>query len=212
MTTPACRFGTSRVLAKLPRRAWQRLRTGHGTKGDRHYDWAMIEVSADDTPPGHEAGHGFLLIRRHPYTRELFYRCHSATPVTLAELVDVVCRRWRIEEDFQAAKSLAGLDEGQVTCWTSWMRWSLISLIAAGLLAVATTRHRVGSALDESGTESEPMIVLTRPELLRLPRTFALPTPVTTPEHVLRWSRWRRRHQHRAAVCHHRWNEVTAAA
>ncbi|WP_405933362.1 hypothetical protein [Streptomyces sp. NBC_00827] len=213
MSTPAGRFDTPGVLAKLPRRAWQRLRTGHGTKGDRHYDWAMIEVSADDTPPGHAAGHSFLLVRRHRYTRELsFYRCHSTTSVALADLVAVVCRRWRIEEDFQAAKSLAGLDEGQVTCWTSWMRWSLISLIAAALLTVATTRHHAVSALDESGTESEPMIALTRPELLQLLRTFALPQPVTAPEHVLHWSRWRRRHQHRAAVCHHRWNEVTAAA
>lgn len=212
VTTPAGRFDTARVLAKLPRRAWQRLRTGHGTKGDRHYDWAMIEVSADDTPPGHEAGHSFLLVRRHRYTRELsFYRCHSATPVALADLVDVVCRRWRVEEDFQAAKSLAGLDEGQVTCWTSWMRWSLISLIAAALLAVATAQHHADSP-DESGAESGPMIALTRPELLRLLRTFALPTPVTTPEHVLHWSHWRRRHQHRAAACHHRWNEAAAAA
>lgn len=28
---------------------------------------------------------------------------------------------------------------------------------------------------------------------------------------VLRWSHWRRRHQHRAATCHRRWNEITAA-
>ena len=70
------------------------------------------------------------------------------------------------------------------------LRFRVRGTIAAGLLAVATTRHHVDSALDEAGTESEPMIVLTRPELLRLLRTFALPTPVTTPEHVLHWSRW----------------------
>lgn len=89
------------------------------------------------------------------------------------------------------------------------MRWSLI---AAALLTVVTARHHTDSAPDEPGTESEPLIALTRPELLRLLRTFALPQPVTAPEHVLHWSRWRRRHQQRAAVCHHRWNEVTAAA
>lgn len=37
VSTPAGRFETPAVLAKLPRRAWQRMRTGHGTKGDRHY-------------------------------------------------------------------------------------------------------------------------------------------------------------------------------
>ncbi|MFD5514381.1 IS701 family transposase, partial [Streptomyces sp. NPDC127051] len=55
------------------------------------------------------------------------------------------------------------------------------------------------------------MILLTRPELLRILRTFVLPQPVTDPEHILHWSRWRRRHQFQAAACHRRWNEVTAA-
>ena len=26
----------------IPRGAWQRMRTGHGSKGSRHYDWAML--------------------------------------------------------------------------------------------------------------------------------------------------------------------------
>jgi len=209
VTTPAGRFDTAAVLAKLPRRAWQRIRTGHGTKGDRHYDWAMIEIIGDDTPPGFDAGHSFLLVRRHRYTRQLsFYRCHSATPVTLADLVEVVCRRWRVEEDFQAAKSLTGLDQGQVTCWKSWYRWSLISLIAAALLSVSTALHRTAGLEPAEAA----MIPVTRPELLRILRAFVLPHPVTDPEHVLRWSRWRRHHQFHAAACHRRWNEVTAAA
>ena len=34
----------------IPVRAWHRMRTGSGTKGTRHYDWAMLEVTSDDTP------------------------------------------------------------------------------------------------------------------------------------------------------------------
>ncbi|MFJ7236049.1 hypothetical protein ACIQWB_02755 [Streptomyces olivaceus] len=87
VNTPAGRFETVSVLVKLPRWAWQRLRTGHGTKGDRHYDWAMIEILGDDTPPGQAAGHSLKLVRRHRYPRQLsFYRCHSATPVALGDL------------------------------------------------------------------------------------------------------------------------------
>ena len=37
----------------IPHGAWQRMRTGHGTKGSRHYDWAMLEVTSDDAPGGH---------------------------------------------------------------------------------------------------------------------------------------------------------------
>ena len=34
-----------------------RLRTGNSTKGERLYDWAMIDVMADETPPGQADGH-----------------------------------------------------------------------------------------------------------------------------------------------------------
>lgn len=40
----------------IPARAWHRMRTGSGTKGTRHYDWAMLEVTSDDTPEGRLAG------------------------------------------------------------------------------------------------------------------------------------------------------------
>ena len=168
----------------------------------------MIEVDPDDTPPGHDPGHSVLLVRRHRYTGELsFYRCHCTAPAGLPDLVAVVCTRWRIEEDIRAAKSLTGLDHGQATCWNSWMRWSLISLIAAALLAVALARTR--SADSPPATD---LIPLTRPELLALLQAAVLRAPRRDLAHTLHWSRWRRRHQHRAATCHRRWNEITAAA
>lgn len=40
-----------------------------------------------------------------------FHRCYSAHPVPLATLVKVAGRRWTVEESFQSAKGLAGLDE-----------------------------------------------------------------------------------------------------
>ena len=40
----------------IPRQAWHRMRTGSGTKGTRHYDWAMLEVTSDDTPAGMMTG------------------------------------------------------------------------------------------------------------------------------------------------------------
>ncbi len=208
VTTRAGRFTAAALTARLPRRAWQRLKTGQGGKGGRHYDWAMIEAVPDDTPPGHAAGHAFLLVRRHRYTRELsFYRCHSAAAVALGDLVAVVCRRWRIEEDFQAAKSLSGLDQGQATCWNSWMRWSLISMIAYTILAVTTAHSR---AVIPASAEAK-LIPLTSRELLTLLRASVLAQPRRDLAHVLHWSQWRRRHQHRAAACHRHWNEVTAA-
>ena len=50
-------LGSGRVLTAagavrlIPRGAWQRMRTGHGTKGSRRsIDWAMVEVTSDDAP------------------------------------------------------------------------------------------------------------------------------------------------------------------
>lgn len=59
--------------------------------------------------------------------------------------------------------SHTGLDEGQVTCWNSWMRWSLFSLIAAVLaLTVAAT-----ATYDP--VVPARLIPLTCPELVRPP-------------------------------------------
>ncbi|MEY9996993.1 SRSO17 transposase [Streptomyces sp. V4I8] len=206
VTTPAGRFTATELAARLPRRTWMRMRTGHGTKGDRHYDWAMIGVLADDTPESTGPGHSYLLVRHHRYTRELsFYRCHSATAVTMATLVDVVCCRWKIEEDFQAGKSDCGLDEGQTTCWNSWMRWSLISMLAAAILAVTQARAA-------AQTPSGPLAPSSTRELLRLLRATALRPPRRDLEHLLHWSAWRRHHQQQATEAHRRWNNITAAA
>jgi hypothetical protein len=57
----------------IPARAWHRMRTGSGTKGTRHYDWAMLQGASDDTPEGHGDGHSVLLARRHRHTGQLSY-------------------------------------------------------------------------------------------------------------------------------------------
>ena len=89
-----------------PRSCLQRMRTGSGTKGTRHYDWAMLEVTSDDTPGGHAAGHSVLLARRHRYTGQLsFYRCWTPGPVPLSKLIAIASARWKIEMVFtQLAK------------------------------------------------------------------------------------------------------------
>ena len=107
-----------------PRRAWQRLSAGAGAKGERVYDWAWIDhTDRDQHDDPLDTQCWSLLIRRHPHTGELaFYRCYSPEPVPLRELVRVAGARWRIEEAFQASKSLTGLDQHQVRRWTSWRR------------------------------------------------------------------------------------------
>ena len=84
----------------IPRSAWQRIRRGHGAKGSRHYDWAVLAVTSDDAPGGHggrDAGRSALLVRHHRYTGTCsFYRCWTPGPVQLARLIATAVARWRI--------------------------------------------------------------------------------------------------------------------
>jgi SRSO17 transposase len=210
LTTGAGRTVTAAGAAcMIPAHAWHRMRTGAGIKGIRHYDWAMLEVSSDDTPDRHGDGHSVLLARRHRYTSQLsFYRCWTPGPVPLSRLIAIATVRWRIEEDHQLTKQVAALDAGQVIRWKSWHRWTAICLLAYIYLAVAVVlqrEHDAGSDLDAG------LIPVTVPELLRLLRDIVIPPPRRDRGHRLHWSAWRRRHQHRARQAHQRWNAYAEA-
>lgn len=114
--TPAGKFPARTLVARIPKRAWQRMSAGAGAKAQRYYDWAHVDIHGR---AGHR-GNWWLLVRRNWRTGELaFYHCFSPRPVPLSEPVRVAGRRWTIEETFQAGKGLTGLDEHQVTRWTS---------------------------------------------------------------------------------------------
>jgi SRSO17 transposase len=185
----ACQAGA--LASRLPRPAWQRCSAGPGAKGHRYYDWAWISIA-----PGQPGCH-WLLIRRNRTTRELaFYRCYSPRHVPLATLVKIAGQRWRTEENFQAAKGLTGLDEHQVRRWDSWYRWTTLAMLATAFLTVTAVGEHAASPAQTG------QIPLTRNEIAGL---FAALTiqPARRTQHRLRWSAWRRRHQHRARTCHY---------
>jgi SRSO17 transposase len=106
------------LAAGLPAGSWEIRSAGDGAKGKRWYGWALFHIDEPDQPGRHD-----LLIRRSLATGGLaFFRCWSPTPVALAALIRVAGLRWRIEEDIQAAETLAGLDQHQIRRWTSWHR------------------------------------------------------------------------------------------
>jgi SRSO17 transposase len=138
--THAGAIRVDRLPAQLPKRAWQKLSAGTGAHGQRYYSWGWIELLAEDDA---DTGWHYLLIRRNDRTGEHAYlRCYSPRPVTLHALVTVAGQRWRIEESFQAAKGLIGLDQHQVRRWTSWHRWTTLAMLAHAFLAVATATER----------------------------------------------------------------------
>ena len=145
-----------------------------------------------------------LVARRHRYTGEVsYFRCHAPGPVALATLVETICRRWKTEETFQLAKGLTGLDQGQVTCWNSWMRWPSFSLIAA-----ARSRHDPAYRDTRQYQTADPSRPADLPRTRTSPTDLLLPPPTRDREHALRWTAWRRRHQATAQACHQQRHHV----
>jgi len=196
--THAGAIRVDRLPAMLPSWAWQKHSAGPGSHGHRYYSWAWITLLPENDA---DTGWHHLLIRRNDATGELAYlRCYSPRPTTLHTLVAVAGQRWRIEESFQAAKGLTGLDQHQVRRWTSWHRWTTLAMLAHAFLAVATATER--------DTQPPPtsLIALTVNEFRRLFDALLLTTNHTVTS-LLAWSRWRRRHQHRARESHYRRRE-----
>jgi hypothetical protein len=189
--TTGLRTGRAGQLARrLPRAAWQRYSAGPGAKGHRYYDWAWLATGP--CAPGHR----WLLIRRNRHTAELaYYRCYAPRRVPLPALVKVAGLRWPAEENFQASKALAGLDEHQVRTWTSRHRRVTLAMLALAFLTVT-------AATEHTSRPPPGQIPLTRPEIARL-LTALTTQPDRRPQHLLHWSAWRRRHQHRAKTSHY---------
>jgi SRSO17 transposase len=184
--------------ALIPAHAWQKHSAGAGAHGPRLYSWAWFRLLAED-----DTGSGIhhLLIRRNDATDEYAYlRCYSPRPVPLRTLVAVAGQRWRIEESFQAAKGLVGLDQHQVRRWRSWHRWTTLAMLAHAFLAVATATER------DTVPTPAGLIALTVNEFRRLFDALLLVTNRTITS-LLAWSRWRRQHQYRARQSHYRRRE-----
>ncbi|MCK9921194.1 IS701 family transposase [Frankia sp. AgPm24] len=178
------------LAVRLPARSWQRLSAGAGSKGQRYYDWAMINTVDQDLPGRH-----WLLIRRNRRTGEYaFYRAHAPGPIPLSALVHVAGRRWAVEETIQTAKELAALDQHQVRKWTSWHRWTILAMLAHAFLTILAASER-----DQPAPPG--LLPLTVNEVRRLFTTLTVRT-TSTVAHVLHWSQWRRRHQAAARTSH----------
>jgi len=98
------------VAQRVPRKAWQRLSAGSGSKGPRWFDWAALRL------PGAERGwQRWLLLRRQvdKPTELAYYRVFTPARTSLAEMVKVAGTRWAVEECFETAKGEVGLDQSK---------------------------------------------------------------------------------------------------
>jgi SRSO17 transposase len=196
------RLRADQIAAALPAGCWHRASAGTGSKGPRWYDWAWAGA--------HQPGHS-LLIRRGSDGQLAFYRCWSPAPAPLATLARVAGMRWAIEEQFQAAKSQAGLDHYQVRTWTAWHRHVTLAMLALAFLMACAAQTAPAPPADpwHYARHSGP-IALTAAEIRRLfngliitPLRAQLATPLRAARHTQHWSHWRRHHQGSARRSHY---------
>jgi SRSO17 transposase len=169
--------GTAETIAKgLKRKAWKRLSAGGGTKGERLYDWAYLELAdlgAEEYGYGTGVWTRGLLVRRHPVDGACAYFttwCLAGT--TLETLVAVEGRRWPIEDGFETAKNELGLDHNETRSWHGWYRH--VSLVMLAFAMLTTIRRRANAPAPKKtqlSTARLPQTLLTG----RSKRSAALP-------------------------------------
>ena len=135
------------LVATVPSTAWVTLSCGAGSRGERLYDWTWIRLPYE-SPAGLAQ---WLLARRSlsDPTEVAYYRAFGPADTTLAALVRVAGARWAIEEDFEDAKGMVGLDQYEVRKWDAWYRHVTLALLAHAYLA--STRRQAHRADQEKG-------------------------------------------------------------
>src|SRR6478672_3490714 len=133
--------GTAAAIAStLEPAAWRRLSAGVGSKGERLFDWAYLELADLEAAEYNQTLSGLwtrgLLIRRNIADGALAFFatwCPAGTPVEL--LVSVEGQRWASEDSFETAKNELGLDHNETRSWHGWHRHVSLVMLAFAMLA-----------------------------------------------------------------------------
>lgn len=139
----------STAAADITADQWQRLSAGNGAKGQRLYDWAWLPMLSW----GRRMQRGLLVRKSLGDKAEVaYYAVYAPFKTPLQVLASVAGRRWAIEEGFEAAKQLVGLDQYEVRTWSGWYRHITLALLAHACLAVMRA-HAVELDIKKGGTE-----------------------------------------------------------
>jgi SRSO17 transposase len=142
--------GTAAAIAStLDPCAWRRLSAGAGSKGERLFDWAYLELADLDAAEYNESLSGLwtrgLLIRRNIAEGEMaFFATWCPAGTEMETLVAVEGRRWAIEDGFETAKNEFGLDHNETRSWHGWHRH--VSLVMLAFAMLAAIRRKANTA------------------------------------------------------------------
>jgi hypothetical protein len=197
LTMPAGERRADELIGAVPARSWQKISAGAGAHGPREYHWTRIPVRT-----GWKRGRGHWLLARRSLSDPgeiAYYACYGPRRSSTADLAWIAGSRWRGRRMLSAGQG-RGRDG------------SLPGALLAGLVCPHHLVHaRPGLARCQQGpggkrgigTSDPGMIGFTLPEIRRLLNGL-IQRYVPDPETVWSWSRWRRRRQYQARLCHYR--------
>ena len=139
-TRPAPRSSipVKQVGASLPAEAWRTLVVGQGTKGPLAFEFAAVRIwQRRHDKPGSQ---GWLVIRRSldPKPEIKYYISNAPETTPLEVLARVGCKRFRVEEFFEDAKTYLGMTQYETRSWTGWHHH--MSLVALAHLFITLVR------------------------------------------------------------------------
>jgi len=142
--------------------SWQRLSAGQGTKGERLFDWAWLNLQDLGNDSASIPSQGatnektrfdkWVLARRHINTGNIdYYIVFAPASTTLSQVIKIAGKRWTIETGFEDLKQDVGLDEYETRSWKGWYRHITLALLAHAFLAAMRAKElKKGLALNSS--------------------------------------------------------------
>jgi SRSO17 transposase len=144
------------VASRLKGDDFERRSCGHGTKGERYYDWAAVAVTVKGQAPADGKEHTLLVRRSVSKPSEIeYFLAHARRGAPAGELIGTAGMRWKIEENNEHGKDLLGLDQYQVRKWVPWHRHVTTCMLAAAFLAVTRT-HLPTTQDTDQGKDPQP--------------------------------------------------------
>jgi len=154
------------IMSKLPSDGWFETSCGDGSKGERIYDWQIVETSGI-VPKGLKR---VILIRR-SQSKPKEVKAHIAfapqdTPDK--KLIEVAGTRWTVESCFKESKSEVGLDHYEVRSYDGWYKHITFALMALALLTVLSANSLDTKTFQEHNPASSTLDEFKRGRNLRV--------------------------------------------
>ena len=117
----------------LPQDAWRELTIAAGSQGPRAYRYSAQRVRVTRK---RQPGEILWAIYRQNLdgSEHRYYLSNAPEDTPLETLADVGGSRWRIETEFETAKSDVGLDECETRTWAGWHHHITMCLLAGAFL------------------------------------------------------------------------------